>query len=959
MDLASRIPRQYKVDDGLPSEQVYRAFQDQQGFMWFCTDRGLSQFDGSNFSTFSVEQGLPDNVVLEVKQANDGAFYCMTLSGKFFILDSGKVKDAPLHNQLSLSSVGNGIMAYSTHPVNPIIYSITDGINSYQYVNGKVVAQPFDFDQNSQIYFNKNLGIWAFNQKYRGDNSYYYKENDDAIQIGVNLDEIDWQRVKTGLNIPKCHWLNTGNSGYLVAIENGLYRVDSNSIWQVHRFEHTILCLEQDMNNQDQYYVGLKNGGLTHFSLSNRGINVLENVLTDCFISDVFHDRSGGIWVTSLFNGIFYYPHFVGLKTLAVWPNEVITCIDVYDNQIFTGSNTGNFRVFENGTWKDIYKGFEPVSSITKVQNSLLVSFTNYSVFFNLQNNEERIHSVGRISYLGLPHTDVIGSNIISAGHRLVALLSAEGTVLDKKLLVKSMNPPSRRTNDVICLNNKAVLATINGLRIFGLSNHADSLIYIGSTLVGKNVKAISAYKSQSIIAGTAENGIYIYRDGQTKELTYGGNRIYATPNCMALINDSMLALGVNHGIMLLELNNDEIVNIHTINKNIGLQSNKTYSLHRYTDGTFLSSSGIGLERLNPEEILSAIDAPVVLKSVTIDGIQNKKKRIELKNSFSELRLEYAALDFSKGSFIGYKYRVNKKTANWIYTSSNSISLTSLAPGEYKVEITTAIKNNNAQGSIIIPIFVKAPFYKTQWFWLISTLCLIAIVLLFSKARIKRIRTIQKLFKLEYRALGSQMNPHFLFNALSSIQGFIVNGEKKRANEFIVQFASLIRTNLNLSEINEISVSQELDMLQNYLALEKMRFSDHFDFSIDVGNLSKEDLKDLKVPRMLLQPIVENAILHGVRHLKKKGQIDIKFSKDDRLRVEIRDNGIGRIASEKINSEMRRKPKSMATKNIEKRIQLMKEIKRQKVEMETLDLYDSDGLACGTKVIFVFGEIVL
>lgn len=941
----------------MPSEQVYRTFQDQQGFMWFCTDRGLSKFDGSNFSTLSVEHGLPDNVVLRAKEDENGAFYCMTLGGKFFILDSGMVKDAPRHNALADGLVGNGILGYSIDSVNPVIYATNSGIWSYQFSEGDVRIEPIRFDENSQITFHKDLNIWAFNNEYGGNNSYSYLDKGSNIEVGVSLDELDWQRIKTGLNIPQCSWLKTGDDSYLLTIENGLYEVRSQSIRQIHRFEDVILSLEPNVHRPGQFYIGFKGGGLSQFSWHGSEIEILEHAFDGYFISDIFHDQSGGLWVTSLFNGIFYYPRFAGIETLALFPNEIITCIEVYDNQLFIGTNTGHFRILEDGAWQTIYKGFETVTSITKVQNSVLVSFTNYSVFFNLENKQERIHTVGNRSYLGRPHTDAIDSLIICAGHRGVALTDLQGNIINKRSLVKSIPTPSRRTNELLCIDNRAIVCTMDGLRIFSLSANNDSLIYNGHALLGKNVRTVSAYKANAIIAATSGSGIYIYENDEVKELMYGGKRIYETPNCMALVNDSMLALGVNHGIILLQLHENAIVNIHTIDKNLGLQTNKSYSLHSYLDGTFLCSSGIGLERLNQEEILSPINAAVILKGVSIDGALSNGGQIKLESSFSELKFEYAALDFARGAYIGYKYRINSESQNWIYTNSNSISLTSLAPGNYTIEVTTALKNINPKGSIVIPFLVKAPFYQTPWFWLVVVVFLALVALLIDRTRRKRAQTAQQLFKMEYRALNSQMNPHFLFNVLGSIQGFIIKGNKTKAYEFISQFASLIRTNLHLSETNEISVSDELDMLHNYLVLEQMRFKDEFDFSIDHGNLEEDMLAELKIPRMLIQPIVENAILHGIRNLTNKGAIDIKLEMTEELRVEIIDNGIGRVASRKINSEKGGKHKSIATKNIEKRLELMKESGRQKVDMETQDLYDANGVAKGTKVVFLFEEL--
>ncbi|RED98903.1 tetratricopeptide repeat-containing sensor histidine kinase [Marinoscillum furvescens] len=213
----------------------------------------------------------------------------------------------------------------------------------------------------------------------------------------------------------------------------------------------------------------------------------------------------------------------------------------------------------------------------------------------------------------------------------------------------------------------------------------------------------------------------------------------------------------------------------------------------------------------------------------------------------------------------------------------------------------------------------------------------------------KRLEIEQQYRKSELKALRSQMNPHFVFNALNSIQEYIMLNEKKLAGKYLGKFADLMRTYLNHSQQKSVTVQEEVDALKLYLELEKLRFEDELIAEVNVSPTLDPHLTEL--PALLVQPFVENALKHGLLHKKGLRRLELTFEGDqENLRVLVRDNGIGREASQKINSRKPGNHKSYATGAIQERIDLINFGLKNPLAVDIQDLKTSDGLADGTLV---------
>lgn len=232
----------------------------------------------------------------------------------------------------------------------------------------------------------------------------------------------------------------------------------------------------------------------------------------------------------------------------------------------------------------------------------------------------------------------------------------------------------------------------------------------------------------------------------------------------------------------------------------------------------------------------------------------------------------------------------------------------------------------------------------------ISVLLLFILILVLRQNRIKSGR---KVAEFKQRLLRSQMNPHFIFNSLTSIQNFILQQDDIKASIYLSRFSDLVRNILNNSQEEFINLEAEISTIENYLELQKIRFPDKFDYSIEVDE--KIDPESLLIPPMLAQPFIENSIEHGFKHKTTLGHIEVHYTiKNGSLIYSVTDNGIGRQRAQEILQQENKDHKSLATTITLERIQVINKKIKQKINFEIIDLQDDKGAAAGTKVVFRF-----
>ncbi len=307
----------------------------------------------------------------------------------------------------------------------------------------------------------------------------------------------------------------------------------------------------------------------------------------------------------------------------------------------------------------------------------------------------------------------------------------------------------------------------------------------------------------------------------------------------------------------------------------------------------------------------------------------------------------FFTLYFSNFSFsespTEYYYQLKGIDPQWVSTKQNYASYTNIKNGRYQFLLTTQANRNANESPQVISVSIMPPFWKTPWFILLEILFGFGIVYALYLQRIKQYKQREKFLITEQKLLRSQMNPHFIFNALTAIQSFIFRNEPKEAGRYLSKFAKLMRLFLQNTRQEFVLLRQELETIEHYMELQRLRFNGRFDYKITCDmNL---DPDRIKLPPMMTQPFIENAIEHGFMDIHYKGNIAVCFQlTDNALEIKISDNGIG------INHTKKQKNhKSLATLITKERLHNFSN-KTKQYWMAITDLKEIKQTETGTEV---------
>ncbi len=321
------------------------------------------------------------------------------------------------------------------------------------------------------------------------------------------------------------------------------------------------------------------------------------------------------------------------------------------------------------------------------------------------------------------------------------------------------------------------------------------------------------------------------------------------------------------------------------------------------------------------------------------------------KNNFSA-QLDFRGLLYEKQ--VKIEYRLNKSDWNNIPATSTKITFGALEPNRYKLDVRLNY-NGEFSHQQHIKFTITAPFWQKWWFYLLSVLVITSAIATIAFWQIKKLRKKNKeqvekqklkasLLDSELKTLRSQMNPHFIFNALNSIQDLILKEDTDGSYDYVVLFANLVRSTLNYSNKDFIPIEKEVEFLEVYLKLEKLRFGDEFTYQINyVGT------EAIEVPSLIVQPFIENALIHGLLHKDGVKNLVISFELSDQLTCIITDNGVGRKRSSKIEARQGGNHESFALEAIKKRLAILSSKDGDSFGYVVTDLYQ-DEMPLGTQI---------
>ena len=316
----------------------------------------------------------------------------------------------------------------------------------------------------------------------------------------------------------------------------------------------------------------------------------------------------------------------------------------------------------------------------------------------------------------------------------------------------------------------------------------------------------------------------------------------------------------------------------------------------------------------------------------------------ELDHEQNSLKFNFFSNAYLPKNALKYFYKVDGLDNDWIQVPEgrNFVEFPHLPPGDFEFQLKALCPDGTETKIERYSFSVKTPWFKSWWFFVLLGLIISSIVyyrfkLIKDKNKIEHSKRLA-----EIRAIKAQMNPHFMYNALNSVQDLILQKDIPNSINYLGKFSNLMRRTLDYSARDEVSVEKEIELLTLYLDLEKLRFGDEFTYHITTNFEDRTD--EYRVPAMLLQPYTENALKHGLLHRDGDKILNIDFNAlREKLIITIKDNGIGRIRSQEINERRNKEHQSFATTAAESRLQLIQDATGKNIGLEIIDLDNHSG----------------
>lgn len=918
--------KNYTSANGLPTNKIIGCCQDSEGFLWFGTDAGVIRFDGSNFVNLTKEDGLSDNIVMRIKEDSSKRLWFFNLNGTLNYLFKNKIynaKNAPFLNELKT----NFYLFNFYEDVDSTLYFYNSVSEIYAVKNNEYV----DY---KQLGFNNQTDKGLFYVSKSAKNRFLFWSARGVYEY-KNLDE-SLILHQTPITIQKVFQKNKNECICLDHLGN------------IDFFKGTKLSQKDVFHAESQFInsIALDKNGYVWLATYDKGIYCYANnkILLHLDITQALSlliDKENNIWVTSENNGIYKInPEILkskffdssnfndeGIRKLAsangggIWATNGESLFLIRNKELFPEKIKTLANILNN-----IYQ-LKNNSILTYGVGTELYILENVKV--NYQTETIKIGSQYKLNYILKKFAiDTVNQKLYSFINDKLAWVDFDDNFNYSAKPIKT----GRIKNVFMDRNNQLI---VNSSRNYVLKNNYLFYIDFLEPFNGQTITSHIILDAENEVYNIIGNNLYLENNGnlfeltkglktqidyRIKDLAYNGKTlffftiktIYFIQNPLKAITKE--AVELNH--FNIEFNN--ISDIYIEDSTLYVASNDGLTLMPIKDF-------VNVEAHRPKPYFN--NAKVNDEVVNIQNLPIKFK------SNKRLGIEFASLNYSL-SPSNYAYMMEGVDENWVQGKETKVVYLNLAPGNYTFKVKARKNREDFSDAIELPIRVQPTFFQQIFTKIILLLIFIGSIFLmvryFYKRKIKRKETNALLITLEHKALQSMMNPHFIFNALGSIQRYLLENKALEASTYLSQFARLIRQNMNSLNSNFICVDDEVERLRNYIELEKLRMNNLFSYQIEVDD--KLDSYEVCIPSMIVQPFVENAIWHGISSIKVDGLIKIQFMYRDEksIVVFVEDNGVG-IKNAKTFSKSGR-GLNMAVAITKKRLKLIGE--RQNVDSE-------------------------
>lgn len=947
--------RNLNVKDGLPSSEVYEMLEESTSYFWFATDMGVSRFNGYEFKNYTTEDGLPDNTIFGIHEDTKHRIWFRSASGKLSYFSGGKIFTIPANNDLASILQNTIVSSLYVDRGDTIWLGMAEQFllkiePGWGKQNIKKIKIPggcqyiYEIDESGFIYGGHSHPDYVI--KVFNNNRVLY-----SIRTDIKNDFVSQARFKAD---------RLNKKDYLVTINNVIVQFNAQGIIFKRHEDQQIICSLVDEN--DNIIVGTHLGARTIHN-GRRAADFSFEKLEQKTITAFHRDKEDELWICTKGHGIFYIPYksFRYYTAENGLPESSIACVGVIGDKVVAGHLNGEISVFDG----------KAVKAIGNLTSNFVNEVTGILNFNERRKYISTIHGVYEFS----PTTKRIKTCEAVGTKKLIALKSKNILSLCFRSLVKYDSLLGSREIIVPYLpyysdniyedrNGTIWICSSNGLYTY---NKQGGFQYEGNKdnpLLKARIVDMAEGRDNSLWMVSRGEGVIVKMNNDFFQIKKRDG--LSSNMCRVLYMDSTnntAWVGTNCG-----LNKITVSSYHPFRYKIenyysksGLLTNEVNGIAKYENQIWLAHNN-GISVFEPDKIKNNFTfPPIYITGVLVNGDSARLKDLNaLRYSENHLEITYNGLSYKELGKIEYKYKLEGLDTNWTTASNTTVNYKTLPSGTYT--FIAYAKNNDgylSSSPATLTFIIQPPWWQTWVFRLgITGIMILFVAITFTYGlnvieRREKLKTIQRtrLSTAELSALRAQMNPHFIFNAINSVQYFITNNDPKSSQKYLSKFAKLIRYVVDNSKPAAIPLYKELEALSNYLDLESLRFKNKFEYVINVnGNV---DVDTIQIPSMLIQPYVENAIWHGLMHKKKgMGKINIQLDlRENILLCVIEDNGIGRKKSEEIKQLQHNEiHKSIGMSITKERLDIFNQINNGNLSIRVVDLEDEGGSAIGTRV---------
>ena len=875
--------------DGLPSNFVYRVVEDMKGNIWMCTDGGVCKYDGKTMKCFDQTDGLPDKDIFKITLDEIGRLWLIHASNKIAFIQNDSVHVIPTKSQIGFQRQFCNSGADQGIQIGTDFYSI-DADNN---VNKTSV---------SQVKYHANMLLWH-----------------DMYLLSYSSSAEDDVKEVTAFSL---------NGDYLQTLSE--VEEETQSIIQYHQPTNTF-----------QIYTG------NHLYIYDTLLvyqEVLDiNLPTDVDILSALKDSWGNIWVCTR-NGVFIQSYSQRVHDITYFQKmkgtNIVNIIDHEDGPLIINDNGDLYRLFSNNlellTKREMYSGL--IYNVELKDDFLYISTGHYGLSkINVARGHEHIFEPVIMSTKDFVLAEEGEAFVTGHYFRVIDIES-------KKM--KSIRPNYFKKISYDFKNRNIWINTNDSLYVFDNDKNNSILKVVPFPLI-ENMKYLGEGK---IIITTFENQMYVCDFKSCEEIIINNNVHVGSIN----VEDEKIWLNTDDGIFVASSSIESLSGYSFVPyfDYASLQSDVIVNTVLVTDEYTLLGTEEGLIKVNEIEIIDQkMSIPL---DIEYNGpLKDKSNTYILDYTDRNVTINFSAKYFGNRNQLYYEYLLEGADGDTKSTVEEEIVFIDLASGDYSFKVRALDLLGNVGEYQQLDFKINKPWYHRPLVYILGLLLLIISGYLAFRSYMSRVNKKnelqQHLAELELSALQSQMNPHFVFNAMNSIQNLITSDRPEEADLYVTRLARLMRKYLDSSKEKYIQLKEEIDIVITYLQLEELRFGDKITYEID--NRLEDSYLTKRIPATIVQPFVENALKHGLFHKKEKGKLWLRLYKDsEHICIEIEDNGIGRKRVKEIQDKSNRKHKSTGMRAIENKLEVLRKLDKIDIEYSVIDLFSGQE-STGTKVI--------